>query len=31
MVYVDGDYRTEYANTLPFDEYEGIRFGLLCT
>lgn len=26
MVYVDGDYRTEYANTLPFDEYEGYPF-----
>ncbi len=23
MVYIDSDYRTDYANTLPFDEPEG--------
>lgn len=26
MVYTDSDYRTEYANTLPFDEYEEYPF-----
>ena len=26
MVYVDSEYRTEYANTLPFDELEGYPY-----
>lgn len=26
MVYVDREYRTEYANTLPFDDIEGYPF-----
>lgn len=26
MVYVDSEYRTEYANTLPFDEIEGYPY-----
>ena len=26
MVYVDSEHRTEYANTLPFDELEGYPY-----